>query len=162
MNEYEIRADIRKNRLYVTLRGFFNEADAKEMADKAIQEIKKLKPGFDVINDISNFKPGSQQSTEELKRAAIFMQQHGADRMIRVVPATTIGSMQFARNSGTVGYDVDIASSVEEAEEMLGIWWLKSARNKISLADDAARERQQLKQMPGMAAGLGHRRRNGL
>jgi hypothetical protein len=127
MNKYEVRADIRKNRLYLALNGFFDEDEAKEAADKTIREVKKLRPGFDVINDITAFKPASQRGAEEIKRAALFVQQHGVDRIIRIVPSTTIGSIQFSRKSGEVGYDADVVSSVEEAEKILGPWWAKSA-----------------------------------
>jgi hypothetical protein len=127
MPKYDVRADTQKNRLYLVLNGFFSEDEAKEAADKTIREAKKLQPGFDVINDISAFKPASPRGAEEIKRAALFVRKHGVARIIRVVPSTTIGSMQFARKSREVGYDAGVASSIEEAEKILGPWWQKSA-----------------------------------
>jgi hypothetical protein len=121
-----IKADLWKNRLYLVLQGFFSDEEAKEVADKTIQEIRKLKPGFDIINDISNYKPMSQRGADEIKRAQIVAFQCGVGRVIRVVPTTTIGAMQFARKSKEVGYDAELAPSIEEAENMLAESWRQS------------------------------------
>lgn len=129
MSEYKVRADVRKNRLYLVLDGFFNESEAKEIADRTIREVQKLRPGFDVINDISNFKPTSQQGADQIKRAGIFVRNYGVGRLIRVVPSASIGSMQFTRKSREAGYDAEVASSVEEAERMLGPWWHNPQRS---------------------------------
>ena len=126
MSEYRVRADVRKNRLYLVLDGFFDEDEAQEIADRTIEEVQKLKPGFDVINDISNFKPTSQQGADQIRRAGLFVRDSGVGRLIRVVPSASIGSMQFTRKSREAGYDAEVASSVEEAERMLGPWWHSS------------------------------------
>jgi len=109
------------------LDGFFDDNEAREAADQVIQEIKKLEPGFDVINDISGFRPATQKGAQEMVRAQRFARASGVDRVIRIVPSETIGSIQFARTSRQAGYEADTASSIPEADRMLGPWWLKSA-----------------------------------
>ncbi len=114
------RADPAKNRLYVVLQGFIPAEEAKDAADVTIAEAKKLRPGFDIINDISTAKATSEQGVMELLRCQTFLKERGVGRVIRVVPETTVGSMQIARTSRQAGYDADIASTMEEAESMLG------------------------------------------
>jgi hypothetical protein len=128
MQKVTVRADIRKNRLYVVLAGFFDDREAKQAADKVIQEIKRLRPGFDIINDISGFRPATQRGVQEMIRAQRFAHAAGVDRVIRIVPFETLGSMQFARTSKRAGYEADTAPSIVEADKMLGLWWLKSVR----------------------------------
>jgi hypothetical protein len=127
MQTVRVRADVRKNRLYVVLAGFFDDDDARQAADEVIQEIKSLRPGFDVINDISGFRPATQKGAREMVRAQRFARAAGVDRVIRIVPSETIGSIQFARTSKQAGYEADTAVSIAEADKMLGPWWLKSA-----------------------------------
>jgi hypothetical protein len=44
MNVYSVRSDTEKNRLYITLEGFFNIEQAQEVAKIVMVEIDKLKP----------------------------------------------------------------------------------------------------------------------
>ena len=119
MNKIEIRADVSKNRIYLVLAGFFNDEEMKKAADQAIQEVKKLKPGFAVINDISKFKPTTPQGAEEMKRAQEFVQTAGVGRVIRIVESAVLTEMQFARTSRAAGYTAETAASIQEAEAML-------------------------------------------
>ncbi len=120
MGKYWSRADTGKNRLYVVLQGFLNGDEARDAADTTIAEAKKLRPGFDVINDISTVKATSEEGVKELLRCQSFLKQKGVSRVIRVVPEVTVGSLQIARTSKQVGYEADSARSIEEAEEKLG------------------------------------------
>jgi hypothetical protein len=107
------------NRLYLILSGFFSDEELKAAGDKTIQEAKKLRPGFAVINDISNFKPASAAGIAEVKRAQLFIMEHGAGKVVRVVGPAALTSMQFSRTSKEVGYQADAVASVEEAEKFL-------------------------------------------
>ena len=119
MNKLEIRADTLKNRMYLVLDGFFTDEEMKKAADEAIQEVKKLKPGFAIINDISKFKPATAQGVEEMKRAQKFVQTAGVGRIIRIVESAALAQMQFKRTSREAGYTAETAASVQEAEAML-------------------------------------------
>ena len=120
MSNYEIKSDLSKNRLFVTLSGFLTDEQMKTAADMVISETKKLKPGFSVINDISNFQPASKAGTEEIQKAQIFVKNNGAGRIVRIVKDNALANMQFSRVTKTAGYNVDEATSVEEAEKLLG------------------------------------------
>lgn len=120
MAKYEVRADTAKNRLYIILDGFFNDEEFKVAVDLIIERAKTLKKDFDVINDITTFKPASQTSLGEMKRAQVFIKENGARRVIRVMDQASISSMQLARTGKEAGYDADVAASIAEAEKMLG------------------------------------------
>ena len=120
MGKFWTRADVGKNRLYVVLQDFFQADEAKEAAEAVIAEAKKLRPGFDCINDISTVKATSEQGVLELLRCQSFLRERGMGRVIRVVPEVSVGSLQIARTSKQAGYEADTARSIEEAEEMLG------------------------------------------
>ncbi|MHB8104110.1 MAG: hypothetical protein ACYDG5_01030 [Dehalococcoidales bacterium] len=116
---YTIKADVKKNRLYVTLVGFFQHELMKECTDKTIEEVKKLKPGFDVITDLSQFKPVGQDTLDEVARGQAFFKKSGIRHGIRVEGQSKLTSGQFNRAGKTVDYNPDIVASVEEAEKLL-------------------------------------------
>jgi hypothetical protein len=116
---YTIKADIEKNRLYVTLVGFFNQILMKECTDKTIEEAKKLKPGFDVITDLSQFKPVGQDAQDEIARGQAFFKQAGIKHGIRIEGSATLASSQFNRLGKTVDYNPNVVKNLEEAEKLL-------------------------------------------
>jgi multidrug efflux pump subunit AcrB len=113
---YLANADSNKNRLYIKLSGNMNQDEVKKAADSVIAEAKKLKKGFSVINDISEFKPTSQDATTELQRAQEYLKMAGVTKIIRVVNDAKIANMQLNR---TGGYKADTVCSLEEAEKLL-------------------------------------------
>lgn len=116
---YTIRADAQKNRLYVTLVGFFNHDLMKECTDKTIEEVKKLKPGFDVITDISQFKPVGQDAVDEVARGQAFFKQAGIRHGIRIEGQATLTSGQFGRAAKTVDYNPNVVPDIAAAEKLL-------------------------------------------
>lgn len=119
---YEVRIAPEKNRMYLTLRGFMMDEELQKAADTVIAEMKKLKPGFTTINDISDFKPATPEGAEHIKRAQKALSDYGMARVIRVVHEKIMGAMQFNRTSRereAAQYLADTAPSVEEAERML-------------------------------------------
>jgi HrpA-like RNA helicase len=59
-----------------------SDEEAKQAADLTIREAAKLGVGFDVINDVSNFKFATIKGAEEIKRAQTFLGDHGVNRII--------------------------------------------------------------------------------
>lgn len=120
---FEVQADIARNRLYITFKGFFPEHITEELADKTIAEATKLKPGFVIINDISLPQPTTGRGVEQIQRVQEFLRQRGAKRVIRIVDPHNVGAReQFERTSKELGYDipVDVVGSFEEADRLLG------------------------------------------
>jgi len=122
MSEWNVWADIEKNRLYIVLRGYFTVEEAKTAADLTIEAAMKLRPGFDCITDLSAHKPSSDAVNEETRRAQMFLAERGVRRVVRVVTTSVLSQMQFERVGKQAGYQdgtSDVASSLEEAERKL-------------------------------------------
>ncbi|OGO18837.1 MAG: hypothetical protein A2Z15_07185 [Chloroflexi bacterium RBG_16_50_11] len=116
---FTVRADIQKNRLYVKLVGFFDYNEMKASTDKVIEEVKKLKPGFDVINDVSDFKPAGQDTLKEIERAQTHLKKSGIRHGIRVEGKAKLTGAQFTRVGKTANYVADAVETMEEAEKLL-------------------------------------------
>lgn len=119
---YEFRADLKKNRLYIILKGFFPEDLAAEAAEKVIVEANKLQPGFDIVNDITLSKPTTSKGAEQIQRVQAFVKERGVKRIVRVVdPKNVLARVQFERTSKDAGYDVkvEVVGSLAEADKLL-------------------------------------------
>ena len=115
-------ADISKNRLYITLKGSVGQAESQQVASQVIEYIKKLKPGFDVVTDISEFEPATQKAAEALLLVHKVLMEHGVNRIVRVVGMelkATVGKIQFERASRSAGIVAESADSLEDAERLL-------------------------------------------
>jgi hypothetical protein len=118
---FEVKSDAVKNRLYIKISGFITDQELKEATDKIISNLNGLKPGFDVINDISGIKAGGMpKNTDSLIHAQGLIKKAGVNRIIRVV-ASVMTKLQFSESGMKAGYakDAETAPSLEEAEKML-------------------------------------------
>src|SRR5215831_15770268 len=114
----EVRVDLAKNRLYLFLRGFWSEEMAAAVSVKIKQEAKALKPGFSIINDISQLKIGPPEAAAIVKECQEWLGTQGAGRIIRVVGADNpLAKMQFKRTSQDL-YEASVTTTVQEAEQM--------------------------------------------
>ncbi len=118
---YKITANQIKNRLYMQLKGFMEDDEMHTAAEVLIAEVKKLKPGFDVINDISECKPTTQQGSMEIARCQKYVVEHGVRHVMRVLGTNAITRMQFSRTSKNAGSEAvtEEVISFEEAEKRL-------------------------------------------
>jgi hypothetical protein len=116
---YTIEANTRKNRLYVTLHGFFEYNEMKECTDKTINESKKLKPGYDVITDISQFKAVGKETLPEIRRGQVHFLLSGVRHAMRVRGGAILTSIQFARTGKTVNYVPATVATMADAERYL-------------------------------------------
>lgn len=117
---YEVRVNIAKNRLYITLAGFFaDEAEVIEIADTVKASVDQLQPGFDVVNDIHAFKPASPDIAKYIMAVQQYELEHGLNRVVRITGDEVIGKMQFERLSRETGIHTVGAATVEEADAIL-------------------------------------------
>lgn len=116
---YKIRVDIAKNRLYVTLVGFFSSEEIRQCGDETIAATKRLRPGYDVVTDITQFKAGTPEVAADIKRVQLHFQTSGARQGVRIVGGNPIAKMQFRRTSSEVAYNSVDVSTLEEAEKLL-------------------------------------------
>jgi hypothetical protein len=119
MADFDIEADRTQNRLHMDLRGSLDEEQARSAVETVEEEAAKLSPGFDVINDISEFKPLSQDVTETISEGKEILADSGVGALVRVTGDSALGDMQFSRVGGDEGYAVTKVESVEEAKTKL-------------------------------------------
>jgi len=118
---FEVEADVRNNRLYLTLTGRMEREKLETAADEAVDAADRLRGGFDIINDLSGFTPPSPEAAKPIKRAQGELVELGVDRVVRVVDEETsqVVVHAFERRSKDVGYSGETAPSVAEAERVL-------------------------------------------
>ena len=118
---YDIEADTRNNRLYIDLSGRIDADVIDEAATEAVAAAEDLDDGFDIVNDVSGFKPPSPEAAKPIKRAQGKLKEMGVDRVVRVVDADTSSVVvnAFERRSKSVGYSGESADSVGAAERLL-------------------------------------------
>jgi hypothetical protein len=118
---YDIEADTRNNRLYIDLSGRIDAATIDHAAEEAVEAARSLRDGFDIINDVSGFKPPSPEAAKPIKRAQGQLKEMGVDRVVRVVDADTSSVVvnAFERRSQSVGYSGESADTVAAAEQLL-------------------------------------------
>ena len=116
-----IQISVPKNRIYLGLEGYFDDEAARAAADQTIAGLRKLKPGFDMVSDITQFKPATQQAAEHIVRAQKALKEMGVHRLVRVVGGNALAKMQMQRTATQVGLDAEYAATREEAERMLDL-----------------------------------------
>ena len=119
---YQIKADIDQNRLYITLEGRIDSKESKQAASQVMANMKKLKPGFDVITDISEFEPATQKEVDVLMQVQKALIDSGVNRIVRVVGnkiKATVGKIQFDRASKLTNVDAKNFDLIEDAEHYL-------------------------------------------
>jgi hypothetical protein len=119
-NMYEIRSNLNKNRLYITVRGKLDVNEGKMFVNSALQEAKKLRPGFGTISDISEFIPASEEVRLLVQEGMNSLKSMGVGPVVRVVKQeNAVVANQWQRSSRAAGYTADQAASQEEAEKKL-------------------------------------------
>lgn len=117
---YSIITDPEKNRLIITMVGFLSKKEAESIAEEVMRETLKLKPGFDVINDISNFRMGLDETEIVLKETIDFLISKEVNKIIRIVGSSRAGILQFAKATGKRDkYNTQFVPTMEEAENYL-------------------------------------------
>jgi hypothetical protein len=120
MGNWNVDVDTAKNRLYLTLGGKLSEREAAAAADATIEGAERLDAGFEMVNDISEFKPSGKPVDEQIKRGKVGVARNGVDAVVRVVPESTTGEMQWDRaGGGSETYQLAKADSAEQAEKLL-------------------------------------------
>lgn len=116
----KVTADTAQNRLNITMIGTLSVEEAQKSKLTIESTIAALKPGFDVINDISRFIRGDDAAGNVLKEIIILLIQYRVNRVVRVVGTSKSGLIQFANNTLQIDqYKISYVPTLEEAELLL-------------------------------------------
>jgi len=119
---YRSRADLERNRLYISLKGRITSEESEKAVRQIISDIYTLEDGFDVVTDISEFEPATQKEAEALLEVHRALFGKGVNRIVRVVGTelkATVGKIQFERASRQSKVVAENFDSMEEAERYL-------------------------------------------
>ncbi len=119
--EFEVEANVRENRLYITLNGRLSADEIERAAAETEAEVDHLREGFDVVNDLRGFSPPSPEAAKPIKAAQRTLVEAGVDRVVRIADEDTsrVVVNAFKRRSHDVGYDGMTAEDVAHAERLL-------------------------------------------
>jgi hypothetical protein len=116
---YTIRVDTLKNRLYVTLVGYFTLEEITRCGDETIEATAKLRAGYDVITDITQFKAGPPEVAQDIERVQAHFRKSGARQGVRIVGGNVVSGMQFRRTGAHAEYSSVNVLTLEAAEDLL-------------------------------------------
>lgn len=119
---YQTKTDTARNRLYIFLKGRLSAQEVEAAARQVIADIPTLKPGFDVVTDISEFEPVTQKDAEALLKVHKAFFENGVNRIVRVVAdelKATVGKIQFERTSRQSKVVAENFDSLEDADRYL-------------------------------------------
>ncbi len=117
---YTIYVSTEENRLYITLSGKIDVEEAELTVQKVVQEVNKLKSGFDVINNLTYYKSGNPKAGIILQNTVKYLQSQNVNRVVRVIGGSKAGLVQFARFTQFFkNYKIIHVTTLEEAEKKL-------------------------------------------
>lgn len=116
---FEVEARVGKNRLVVRLWGEIDDAESQRIADAAIAAMERLRPGFDMLSDLSGVTRIPSQAAEPLRRIIEAARTRRFRRGVRVVGRSVDAALLFERISRGIGHEAYLAFSLEEAEQLL-------------------------------------------
>lgn len=115
----DTEVDVGKNRLYVRVQGRLDDSEAKSVADSIIQKMERLRPGFDVVTDLTQAEPLGPEGVVQLRRLMEAHLARKSRRTVRIVGRSTQVALQFARAGKEIQHEPYLCFSREEAERWL-------------------------------------------
>jgi hypothetical protein len=115
-----VTADIKRNRLIVTLRGAVPKKDADRLYTDIRFCVADLQPGFAVITDLTEASIGHLGAIDTFKKITQYLIEKQVGPVVRVVGKARIIFQQIAKLSKeTQGYQPMYAKTMAEAEILL-------------------------------------------
>ena len=115
---FEVKVDSEKKRIYIVLSGFMQDFEVEEAMKEVKNAVNLLKPGFDIINDITDFKPVTAKGRELIKNTQAYIYESKVKNVMRI-EGSVLSKIQLERSSKEVGYSGITVKSIEEAEQYL-------------------------------------------
>ena len=124
----KVRADIKHNRLYITLAKTASKKELEKIYTDVRFCVADLKPGFDVITDLSQCTLGHLSGIPIFRKIMDYLVQHRPGEVVRVVGKMSVLFKQLIMLATRFQvYKPVYVNTVEEAEERLA----NSRRNAL-------------------------------
>ena len=115
----EIKIDLLKNRLYITL-GRVRKDKVADSARQLEEEIHKLEPGFTCITRMIDVREIDANDVRAIIEIQDMLAEHGMSKAVRV--GADAGKELLDRIGQDVSYIALSADTLEEAEQILDEW----------------------------------------
>lgn len=116
----KVTADIKKNRLYITLAGTINKSAVESIYTDVRFCVADLQPGFDVVTDLTEAQIGHLLGIPTFIKIMEYLKTHGVGRVVRVVGKAKSLFRQISRITESVQvYRPTYVATRAEAEELL-------------------------------------------
>ena len=117
---HTIKLDTSLNRLIIILEGYFNKHAGEQCISEIVSAVNQLKPGFDIITDISEFRGSKKECDDFFWSAFTFMKIKSARHIIRVIGSSKQALIKFAAETKLIdNYQVRYVPTLKDAEELL-------------------------------------------
>lgn len=118
--ESTVRVNKIKNRIYLVLEGYHDVEEATRMKELYGDAIKSCTPGFTVLADLREYKPGDDDVREIHAEAVNLAENAGVRKVARLVGDKPLGGLQINRVAQKEGhYDAAHFQTIEDAEQYL-------------------------------------------
>ncbi len=120
-NEYYlISVDKNKNRIYLTVQGFWNDPSVvPNYIDDIAKAASSTTQSFTVITDVTQMKPPSPEVGELHMKAQTTLVEKGLSATAEILPASVIAQASVDRYSKESGMNKGSFATIEEAEKWL-------------------------------------------
>ena len=116
----KVRADIKANRLYITLSGTIPKKEVESIYTDVRFCVADLKPGFHVITDLTEARIGHLIGIPTFIKIMEYLSANKVGRVVRVVGKAKVLLQQMSRITAAVkGYKPSYVSTLEEAEAII-------------------------------------------
>ncbi len=115
-----ITANIKKQRLYITLQGIISKKEAEKIYTDIRFCVSDLDPGFSVITDISDCRIGHLSAITTARKIMNFLVEKKVGQIVRVTGQARVIYLQMLKLSDkSQSYEPQYVSTREEAEALL-------------------------------------------
>ncbi|MDY0162902.1 hypothetical protein [Desulfobotulus sp.] len=118
---YQVRTDIQKNRLYLTLGRILSKEETQQIEVRVLQEVKRLRQGFTCISDLRDFCMETDLNDNFMQEIQEILWDSGVRAVARISPMHQCkGHFRFEQGSAVwPSYDIIPVHSLKEAEARL-------------------------------------------
>jgi hypothetical protein len=116
----EVSVDAEKNRLNIIVTGALRKEEMEKICADLIVCMPELKPGFDVVTDLTQCKLAHLSGVPAFKKITNILLENKVGKVVRVVGKAKLVFNQISRITEHIqGYKAIYVSTLEEADEIL-------------------------------------------
>jgi hypothetical protein len=118
LDAFAVEASDALQRLHLRLSGFVDAAQARAFLAEVQRALSQLRPGFDVLSDVSRLGTVTADAHPVLRRVATALVGAGMRQMVRAVGGAPAGATAVVRASEGL-YQARVVASAAEAARLL-------------------------------------------